>query len=202
MKYLKLENLEILTKLNLDKNIKQIVLVIATPKSHTGYLYTYEKNDTWLQVLDKTPVVIGKKGFTIDKTEGDGKSPLGLHKIGHAFGIEAPKHTKMPYKQITPDDKFIDDPESDEYNTWVQGETKAKSYEIMKRDDNQYDLGLIIEYNMHPVIKYGGSAIFMHIWKNSNKATAGCVAMDRLHLEDIIGWLEPIKNPHLYMLSR
>ena len=43
----------------------------------------------------------------------------------------------------------------------------------MKRDDNLYKYGIIIEYNTNPVIKGNGSAIFMHIWKGENVPTAG-----------------------------
>ena len=187
-------------QLNLENNITQLILVLVNPNSHTGNLYTYEKKETWAQILDRIPVVIGRSGATTTKTEGDGKSPLGLHKIGHAFGVDqTPKDIKIPYRQITSDDKFIDDPDSIEYNTWVNGDTKAKSYEVMKRDDNQYDLGLVVEYNMNPVVSGKGSAIFVHIWEHSNKGTAGCVAMARDHLGEIIGWLDPIKNPHLYI---
>ena len=195
-----MNNLEIINNLNLDQSIKQIILVIVSPHSHNAYLYTYEKNTDWSQVLAPILVVIGRSGATTTKTEGDGKSPLGLHKIGHAFGIDqTPKDIKIPYRQITSDDKFIDDPDSIEYNTWVKGDTKAKSYEVMKRDDNQYDLGLVVEYNMNPVVSGKGSAIFVHIWEHSNKGTAGCVAMAQDHLGEIIGWLDPIKNPHLYI---
>ena len=198
-----MNNLQIINQLtNLNENIKQIVLVITNKLSYTGCLYTYEKSQIWGEVLSNLPVVVGRSGSTEDKFEGDGKSPLGLHKIGHAFGVgEAPSGIKIPYRKITLDDKFIDDPKSPEYNTWVIGETKATSYEVMRRNDNQYDLGLVIDYNMHPVVANKGSAIFMHIWEDSNKGTAGCVAMKRNDLEAILKWLDPIKTPYLYIMN-
>jgi L,D-peptidoglycan transpeptidase YkuD (ErfK/YbiS/YcfS/YnhG family) len=193
---------QIVNLFNINENIKQIILVLTTPESHTGYLYTFEKTGAWTQVLNYIPVVCGKAGITTYKIEGDCKTPLGLFNIGHAFGATLkPQDIKIPYRQITQDDKFIDDPESDQYNTWVVGNTDAKSYETMKRLDNQYDLGLVIEYNMHPVVTEKGSAIFMHIWENNKKGTAGCVAMDKNNLLDIIGWLDPTKSPHLYILA-
>jgi L,D-peptidoglycan transpeptidase YkuD (ErfK/YbiS/YcfS/YnhG family) len=198
-----MNNTQIVNQFNLDKNIRQIILVTAMSDSPTGYLYTFEKKaDTWTEILENIPVVIGRSGMSANKIEGDGKSPLGLHKIGHAFGIGAkPKYVKMSYKEISAADKFIDDPESSQYNSWVRGETDAKSYERMKRKDELYDLGLVIEYNMHPVVANKGSAIFMHIWKSSSRGTEGCVAMKKIHLEDIMEWLDPEQNPHIYILE-
>lgn len=189
---------------NLEPNIEQIILVTAMPESSSGYLYAFEKNDKarWEQVLDTIPVVIGKYGMTANKSEGDGRSPLGLHKIGYAFGVGSkPRYIEMPYREITSSDKFIDDPESPDYNTWISGETDAKSYERMKRKDDSYDLGLVIEYNMNPVVPAKGSAIFIHIWRSSTRGTQGCVAMDRDDIETILEWLKPDKNPHLYILE-
>ena len=45
----------------------------------------------------------------------------------------------------------------------------------MKRDDNLYELGVIIQHNFPRVIKGRGSAIFFHIWDK-----AGC-AHGRMH---------------------
>ncbi len=197
------ENIIKPNQFNLPAHIEQIILVTALRNSSNGYLYTFQKENTsWAEVFSSIPVVIGKTGMTADKNEGDKKSPLGLHKIGHAFGIDRkPDYVKLPYKEIRSSDKFIDDPESSDYNTWVTGETKAKSYERMKRSDGMYDLGVIIEYNMNPVIPKKGSAIFMHIWQSSNRATLGCVAMSRPDLEDIVAWLDPKYSPYIYILE-
>lgn len=189
---------------NLEPNIEQIILVTAMPESHTGYLYAFQKNEQqhWEQSLDTVPVVIGRSGMTANKSEGDGRSPLGLHKIGYAFGTGSkPRNIDFPYREIRSDDKFIDDPESPEYNTWVSGDTDARSYERMKRKDDLYDLGLVIEYNMNPVVPAKGSAIFMHIWKSSSRGTQGCIAMSKSDLRDLLEWLKVDRNPHLYILE-
>lgn len=189
---------------NLDSHVEQVILVTAMPGALSGYLYAFQKNadGKYDQVFETMPVVIGRDGMTPDKHEGDDKSPLGLHKIGHAFGNgPKPSFVDFPYKEISANDKFVDDPNSPEYNTWVRGETKAKSYERMRRKDETYDLGMIIEYNMHPVVPGKGSAIFLHIWKSSDRGTQGCVAMKRSNLEMIMKWLKPKFNPHLYILE-
>jgi len=74
-------------------------------------------------------------------------------------------------------------------------ETRAASYEIMKRDDNFYKYGIIIEYNTNPVIKGNGSAIFLHIWKAEDMPTAGCVAVSQENILKILDWLDPAASP-------
>ena len=66
---------------------------------------------------------------------------------------------------------------------------------MMKRDDNLYKYGIVIEYNTDPVIKGNGSAIFLHIWKNESIPTAGCVAVSEENLIKIIEWLDPVASP-------
>ena len=54
------------------------------------------------------------------------------------------------------------------------------------RNENSYDLILVLNYNMRPIIKNKGSAIFIHIAKQNYKKTEGCVAIKRIHLLKII----------------
>ncbi|MCG6533959.1 MAG: L,D-transpeptidase family protein [Syntrophales bacterium LBB04] len=105
-------------------------------------------------------------------------------------------NTKMPYRQALADDLWVDDPEAPDYNQWVkQSETSAASYEKMKRDDDQYKYGIVIEYNTDPVIKGHGSAIFFHVWKGESSTTAGCVAVSEEDIRKILNWLDPAAKP-------
>jgi L,D-peptidoglycan transpeptidase YkuD (ErfK/YbiS/YcfS/YnhG family) len=102
----------------------------------------------------------------------------------------------MPYRQALADDLWIDDPNAPDYNTWVkQGQTRANSYEKMRRDDNLYQYGIVIAYNTHPVIKNHGSAIFFHVWAGDESTTAGCVAVSEEDILKILAWLNPEANP-------
>jgi L,D-peptidoglycan transpeptidase YkuD (ErfK/YbiS/YcfS/YnhG family) len=65
----------------------------------------------------------------------------------------------------------------------------------MKRDDNLYKYGIIIEYNTDPVIKGSGSAIFLHVWKGEGIHTAGCVAISEENILKILDWLDPAATP-------
>ncbi len=187
----------------LPLKVEQVILVTAMQNSSRGSLYAFEKNgEVWEEKFDTIPVSLGRNGITNQKVEADGKTPIGLYKLGTAFGINAkPKYIKMPYREIDSKDKFIDDPLHPQYNTWVQGDTDAKSYEKMYRNDECYDLGIVVEYNMHPVVPNMGSAIFVHIWKAKNKSTDGCIAMSYDDLKELLTWLDPNKNPYIYILE-
>lgn len=69
----------------------------------------------------------------------------------------------------------------------------------MKRDDNLYKYGVIIEYNTSPVIKGLGSAIFIHVWRGNSAATEGCVAVSEEDIIRILGWLDPRAKPLIIM---
>jgi L,D-peptidoglycan transpeptidase YkuD (ErfK/YbiS/YcfS/YnhG family) len=56
------------------------------------------------------------------------------------------------------------------------------SAEHMWREDDLYDVVVVLDHNMRPRIQGGGSAIFMHVARPGYKPTAGCVALRRDHL--------------------
>jgi len=181
-------------------------LIFATNGDTSSALVTIravEKNGgAWQFVFPSFVGSIGRRGFAaIDKKEeGDGKSPSGIFPLGKAFGYSPSVKTRMPYQQATENDFWVDDPNSEDYNTWVKGKPKAGSWEKMRREDDQYKHGVVIEYNMHPVVKGKGSAIFLHAWKDG-ESTSGCVAMPEGMVVKILAWLDPVKKPLIVMGS-
>jgi len=179
-------------------------LIFATNRDSSSVLVTIhalERNKgVWHLVSPAFTGSIGEMGFAAidDKREGDGKSPSGIFPLGIAFGYDSSVVTKMPYRQATDDDFWVDDVNSEDYNKWVQGEPNAASWEKMRRDDDQYKYGVVIEYNMHPIVKGKGSAIFLHVW-NGGDSTLGCVSMPEEMVLEILGWLDPAKKPLIIM---
>lgn len=173
------------------------------PSSSAVKIYALEKQGgKWKKTLESFTGVIGKKGFAKpgEKREGDGKTPSGIFPLQMTFGYNVSIPTKMPYRQALLDDLWIDDVNAGDYNRWVKKEdTKAVSYEKMKRDDNLYKYGFVIEYNTNPVIKGHGSAIFFHVWRGENMATEGCVAVSEDNIVRILGWLDPQAAPFIIM---
>jgi L,D-peptidoglycan transpeptidase YkuD (ErfK/YbiS/YcfS/YnhG family) len=179
-------------------------LIFATNRDSSSSLvaiHAVEKsNGGWRLVFPTFAGSIGEMGFAAidNKREGDGKSPSGVFPLGIAFGYDPSVVTKMPYRQATEDDFWVDDVNSEDYNQWVKGEPNAASWEKMRRDDDQYKYGVVIEYNMHPIEKGKGSAIFLHVWKGGG-ATLGCVSMSEEMVLKILGWLDPAKKPLIIM---
>ncbi len=161
-----------------------------------------KKHDHWELVSGPMEATIGKNGFALpgEKREGDGKTPSGIFSLKRTFGYEKSVKTKMPYRQASEEDLWVDDPNAPDYNHWVKkGETGAASYEKMKREDGQYKYGIVIEYNTNPVIRGYGSAIFFHVWKGKDFPTAGCVAVSEENMIKIIEWLDPNAFPLIMM---
>ncbi len=186
---------------NVASDISQVLLVMddCFLFFNSRKVYALEKSDfTWRQAMAPMDAVIGRNGFARvgEKREGDGRTPSGLYRLGTVFGYAESATTKMPYRQALADDLWIDDPDAPDYNHWVkQSKTGALSYEKMKRDDDLYKYGIVIEYNTDPVIKGYGSAIFFHIWASEKSTTAGCVAVSEEDILNILAWLNPAANP-------
>jgi L,D-peptidoglycan transpeptidase YkuD (ErfK/YbiS/YcfS/YnhG family) len=183
----------------------QIILVIDNNSLffNERKVYTLEKKGAdWKTAFEPFSAVIGKNGFAPvgEKREGDGKTPSGLFALRMTFGYDEAVITKMPYRQALVDDIWVDDPNADDYNRWVKKDaTLAKSYERMKRDDNLYKYGIVIEYNTTPVIKGNGSAIFFHVWGGEDITTEGCVAVSEQDIVKILAWLDPQASPIIIM---
>ncbi len=180
-------------------NSQNIIFVTnIDPSSYKAEIICFEKvNNQWIQPFDNFEVNIGKKGFADlgKKIEGDLKTPSGIYPLKTAFGYLPSIKTEMNYQQMTKSDYWVDDVNSPDYNKLVRGTPNAKSFEKMLRDDEQYKFGIIVEYNTAPIIKGKGSAIFIHVWKNSEHPTAGCISMPEEKILKLLGWLNLKKEP-------
>ena len=56
------------------------------------------------------------------------------------------------------------------------------NYEKLWRDDDAYDIIIVISYNVKPIIKNKGSAIFVHCSFTDKRKTAGCIALQKNNL--------------------
>ena len=60
------------------------------------------------------------------------------------------------------------------------------SYEKLWRNDGLYDLVIVLDYNLWPQRKRGGSAIFLHCARADFAPTAGCIALRQDHLRKLL----------------
>ena len=84
---------------------------------------------------------------------------------------------------------WCDDPGSRKYNQLVKLPTDYSCEKLYKRK-NIYDIILVLNYNMNPIIKNKGSAIFIHLASKNYNKTEGCIALKKIHLLKIIKELQ------------
>lgn len=209
------------------QQIRQMILVVADNWNQTqARLFLCAGTKGKWQVLNSYPAVCGKNGMawgiglypadTLStlpqpvKKEGDGKSPAGIFRFGTCMGYE-PRlavNSKWPYQPLNAAMQGVDDPNSRYYNQIIDTAKLLpaitidwQSHEKMRRSDDLYKWLLVIEHNPRNLPGYG-SLIFMHIWENQTKGTAGCTALAESNLLEILEWLDPDHNPVLVQLPR
>ncbi|HEY8460780.1 MAG TPA: hypothetical protein VIM99_10390 [Blastocatellia bacterium] len=204
---------------------RQLILVATSGwDAVEGEMSLYERglaDDQWNAVGEKIPVVVGRNGMAWGmglhggaagegpvKKEGDGRSPAGVFSLSSAFGYAPPEQAgdvKMPYVQAVATLECVDDPQSSHYNRIVDRARVEnpdwKSSERMRRDDDQYRWGVVIDHNAQGAPGCG-SCVFMHIWEARGKGTAGCSAMSSRSIKYLLRWLDAEKRPALVQLPR
>jgi L,D-peptidoglycan transpeptidase YkuD (ErfK/YbiS/YcfS/YnhG family) len=135
---------------------------------------------------------LGKAGVKRKKIEGDNITPKGTFKINKIY-YRSDHIKKMSSKlkliEIKKNIGWCNDPTSKQYNQLIKLPNKYK-HEKLYRKDNIYDLILVLNYNMKPIIKNKGSAIFIHVAKKNYKKTAGCIALKKADLICLVREIE------------
>jgi Uncharacterized protein conserved in bacteria len=185
-------------------SVGQLIVVFTEDQSGSSatMIALEKKNNRWKAASDVIDAGIGRNGFAApgQKREGDGKSPTGLFSLGQLFGYEKSIDTRMPHRQTSTEDKWIDDPDSPDYNKYVRGNTTAKSFENLKISTDEYKLCMVINYNTNPVVKGMGSAIFLHLsFGDSPNSSSGCVVITPEKMEKLLKWMKPELNPSILM---
>ena len=138
---------------------------------------------------DKTfTCALGRSGITIDKSEGDGKTPAGrfaLRRVLYRPDRLDPPQTKLPLSSIRESDGWCDAPDDPNYNRLVS-HPYQQSAERLWRDDDLYNIVLVLGHNDDPVVPGAGSAIFVHVATHDYAPTEGCVAIHQQHLLDLL----------------
>ncbi|ADN08457.1 ErfK/YbiS/YcfS/YnhG family protein [Sulfurimonas autotrophica DSM 16294] len=192
---------------------QQIVLVVADDmNSSQAKLECYEASQKAFETMH---VNLGKNGlgwgveseqFTKNpddalKYEGDKKAPAGIFRLSNIFGYAQKSNYNVPYLYTAKNLICIDDTHSNFYNQIIMAHGDEKSFEYMKRDDAQYKLGIVVDYNKK-ALKDRGSCIFMHIERAPNSTTVGCTSMSEKNIQKIANWLDKRKNPILIQIPK
>ncbi len=198
---------------------KQLIVVTATGWNvNFGQLSFYEldNQNNWKPMMRNLPVTIGKEGMAWGpglhpqnfntgalKREGDGRSPAGIFKVTSLFSY-GEMDSKMDHHQSDTNTYCVDDVNSAYYNQIVSTQEVEKDWnsaEDMKRNDDLYKFGAVVAYNAEGN-KGAGSCIFLHIWREASKPTAGCTALAEANLLMLIQALNKTKNPILIQMPQ
>jgi L,D-peptidoglycan transpeptidase YkuD (ErfK/YbiS/YcfS/YnhG family) len=162
---------------------RQLVLGIAADWDSSRVTLTLHERagSGWTQVEGPWPGRLGRDGLVWGlgshplpegakvKREGDWRAPAGVFPIGGVWGYERSirKHPRLPYRQVTSRDLWIEDPASPAYNRNLildhEPATAWEKKQQMKQDDPAHALKLFIAHNPPPKPVAGrGSSIFFH----------------------------------------
>lgn len=206
---------------NLQASLQLLMVLTDDWNANSGFMQRYQRKSlqqNWQAIGKPIQVVVGEHGLALGvdmqdshikgpiKKEGDLRTPMGIYKIGPAFGFaaQADQTIKMPYMPLTTSTFCVDDIKSNYYNQIID-QTKLKSdwnSGEQMRTVPVYKIGAVINYNHDQPVYGAGSCIFLHIWQNSTTGTAGCVAMDETKLKEVLMWLDKTKKPALAIFTK
>ena len=139
----------------------------------------------------KVKCAIGRRGIGKKQKEGDQITPKGIFRVKKIL-YRKDKVRRLPSKiKKIPIEKsmgWCDDPLSKDYNKLIKYPFSYKSEKLYKTN-NIYDIILVLNFNMQPIKKNKGSAIFIHIAKSNFEPTEGCVAIKRIELKKIVNFI-------------
>lgn len=140
------------------------------------------------------------------KREGDHRSPAGVYELDTAFGAagELPESSHhFPYAQMRSSSYCVEDQRSEHYNQLIDATSMTAGWERwseMARPDGLFDWGVVVRQNSPDVKRGAGSCVFLHIWRGAKKPTAGCTAMPKDAIVEVLRWLERERHPVLVQL--
>ena len=153
------------------------------------HIYVSKKYLTYQN--NKVKCAIGKRGIGKKQKEGDQITPRGTFRVKNILYRKDKINYLRSVIKKTPIKKnmgWCDDPKSKDYNKLIKYPFNYKS-EKLYRSNNIYDIILVLNFNMHPIKKNKGSAIFIHISNNKYSPTQGCIAIKKKELIKLIKFI-------------
>lgn len=143
--------------------------------------------------MEEMACTLGRSGVcaAAAKREGDGCTPLGTWPLRGVLlrpGSWNSTDIKLPWRWVREGDGWSDDPVDPAYNRPVHL-PRPFSAESLLRDDDAYDVIVVLGHNDAPPVPGHGSAIFLHL--SEGRPTAGCIAIDRADMLKLLPLLVP-----------
>ncbi|HXW48877.1 MAG TPA: L,D-transpeptidase family protein [Xanthobacteraceae bacterium] len=146
----------------------------------------------WLAAGNRAfQVATGRSGIKASKREGDGATPSGrFHPVQlwwRADRLIRPR-VLLPVRRIGPNDSWCEDPRDRRYNRAFRRSANEPG-DRLRRTDGLYDLIVEIDHNSRPRVAGLGSAVFIHVARPGFAPTAGCIALTRKELLQLLSRL-------------
>ncbi|MTW19078.1 L,D-transpeptidase family protein [Rhodoplanes serenus] len=138
-------------------------------------------------------VALGRSGIRADKREGDGATPRGSFRPVRVWwrADRGPRpRTGLPVRRIDPADAWCEDPADRRYNRPFRRRC-GEAGDRLWRDDRLYDLIIELDHNTRPRVAGRGSAVFVHLARETFGPTAGCVGFDPAALRRLVALIGP-----------
>ncbi|GGT30653.1 L,D-transpeptidase family protein [Streptomyces chromofuscus] len=180
------------------------LITVKASGSYATVTARAKQSSGWKAQFSTGAARVGSNGVTDGATRRQGTytTPTGTYTLTEGFGVEA-GGTAMPYHVVTDDDWWVEDPESQFYNS-LRCEAGAdfpltasgeRGSEHLVNYPTRYAKALVIDFNRRPATPGRGAGIFLHV--NGNGATAGCVPVPRATMDRIMGWITPSAHPRI-----
>ena len=148
-------------------------------------------SDGWITWAGgRSRCALGRSGIVLeaDKREGDGATPAGhflLRSVLYRSDRGESPQTALPVRRLTPKDGWCEDPTNPDYNKLVLLPHPGATDRLW-REDHLYDVIVVLGHNDDPVRPGMGSAIFLHLAREDYSPTAGCIAVSRADMINIL----------------
>ncbi|MDR1539629.1 MAG: L,D-transpeptidase family protein [Clostridiales bacterium] len=174
-----------------------ITVTTKTLRDAKAVINAYEKTDgRWSRAFSDLSGVVGQRGISYNRTQGDKTTPGGVYSITWGFGILPDPGVKYPYRLVDESDYWVGDSNSDLYNTYQSRDSSSswstRNSEHLIEYEKAYDHAAVIDFNLERKKGIGGG-IFLHALTNSS-GTAGCVALESEDLLNVLKWIDPEKR--------
>lgn len=172
----------------------QMIFVKTEGTVCTVYCYQKGSDGLWSEAIGPFSGYIGSQGASTDISPYESKTPIGTFNIEFAFGTKYDPGTKLEYYQVDIQTRWITDPNSINYNRFVEDveyqdwEYSQWLYEYIY----SYPYAVVFDYNRNPVDKSQGCAKFLHV---SSDETDGGIGISEENLLSVLYWLDPGLSP-------
>ena len=169
-----------------------ITVRVSSPTATVGQLRAYDRVDgAWKLRIGPVTARVGAAGVG-QASEGSTRTPAGDYRLTEAFGRRTNPGTTMPYFTADRYDWWDSNVDSPTYNQHVRPNDPGGPSENLYYAGAVYDYAAVIGYNLAGT-PGAGSAFFLHV--SNGTSTAGCVAVSKTTMVQVLRWMGPAKDP-------